>query len=169
MFDVLKGIVGVGLAAVLFVGGYKVGGRKVDELEAQLKSIEGAAAIADAKLKSSQDEMDKALKAREAEYAKQSEALKGEAERKAKELSSALAGANARVARQQAEIRSNNAKREKLVAQMAAASEAEKKDLQAQIDALDGMNKTLAAKADANACLALAVPAPVIEPLMVRQ
>jgi chromosome segregation ATPase len=169
MFGNLKWILGAAFTAMLFGGGYSVGARKVDALEAQIETIKREGDTAEARLKNSQAEIVKELKDKEAAYARQTEAQKAEADRNSKELAAALAGANTRIAQLRAEVSTISARRAKLVAEMAAASEAEKKKLQDQIEVLDRDTKVLVAKVDANECLALAVPAPVLKPLMVHQ
>ena len=156
--------------AMLMLGvGYAFGARKVDSLEAQIAAIKREGDDASAKLKKSQDEIAKALKDRDAQYAKQAEQLRAEAELKAKDLSAALAGANQRVASLQAKVSVVDARRAKLIADQEKASAAGRQRLQEQIDALDREKRTLVAAVDANQCLALAVPEAVISPLVVRK
>lgn len=156
-----------GAAGLLFIG-YTLGARKVGALEAQIAEIRHESDDAAGKLRKSQDEIVQALKAREEEYARQSAQLKSEADQKAKELAAALSGANSRIAVLQAEVSTVDARRARLVADRDAASTVERRKLQEQIDALDREKKDLLAKVDANACLALAVPDPVIGPLLAR-
>lgn len=154
-----------GASAMLFLG-YTFGARKVDALEAQIAEIKRESDDAAGKLRKSQDDIVQALKAREEEYAKQSALLRSEADQKAKDLAAALSGANSRIAVLQAQVSTVDARRAKLVADRDTASTAERKKLQEQIDALDREKKDLLTKVDANACLALAVPDPVIGPLV---
>lgn len=166
MLSNLKMILGAGLAVILLFGGYSFGARKVAALEAQIATLKREGEDAEARRADVQVRIDKALKEKEAEHAKQIALLKAESERRAKKLGAALAGANTRVAALQARVRTINARRAKLVADMAAASQAEKQKFQDQIDALDGDKKVLTSKMDANTCLVLAVPEVVIEPLI---
>jgi len=169
MLSNLKLILGGALAMLMFGGGYSLGARKVDALEAQIESIKNAGNEAEAKLKKSQEDIAKTLKDKEAEYAKQAQQLKTAADQRTKDLAAALAGATGRIATLQAQVSSVDARRTQLVAELSAASEAEKKKLKDQIATLDQEKKALVAKVDANECLALAVPAVVIGPLVERR
>ena len=95
MLGNLKLILGGALAVVIFGGGYSFGARKVAALEAQIQAIKSASDDAEAKRKKSQEGIDKMLKDKEAEYAKQAQQLKARADQKAKDLAAALAGATA--------------------------------------------------------------------------
>lgn len=165
MLSNLKWFLGAGLAALLFAGGYGFGARKVESLEAQIREIRLAADEAEAKRKKNEDEIARILKDKEAEYARQSQQLKAEADRRAKDLTAALAGANSRIASLQGRVRDVEARRAKLVAERDAASADERKKFQDQIDALERDRKELLAKVDANECLALRVPEQVIQSL----
>src|SRR5437667_7099817 len=93
MLGNLKLILGGALAVVIFGAGYSFGARKVAALEAQIQAIKSASDDAEAKRKKSQEDIDKMLKDKEAEYAKQAQQLKARADQKAKDLAAALAGA----------------------------------------------------------------------------
>jgi len=169
MFNNLKLILIGAAAAALFGGGYLFGHHEVDTLKAQIKEIKGEGDYADAKRKAVQVEIDKVLKSKEAEYTRQVEILKADADRRAKELSTALAGAKNTIAALQAQVSANTARRAKLVAAMATAPEAERKKLQEQIDALDREKSNLITQLDANQCMAFAVPEAAIGPLVQRK
>jgi septal ring factor EnvC (AmiA/AmiB activator) len=166
IFSNVKLIGAVAIGALLMGGGYAFGARKVEALEAQIAKIKNESDDAAARLKKSQDEIAFALQERDRVYAKQTEQLKAESERKAKDLSAALTGANQRVASLQAQVSVVDARRAKLVADQEKASASERQALQAQIDALDKEKRTLIASVDANQCLKLAVPEPVIGSLV---
>jgi peptidoglycan hydrolase CwlO-like protein len=165
MLSNLKWFIGAGLAALLFAGGYSFGARKVDSLEAQIRDIKLAADDAEAKRKKNEEEIARLLKDKEAEYARQSQQLKAEADKRAKDLTIALAGANSRIASLQGQVRDVEARRAMLITERDAASADERKKYQDQIDALERDRKELLAKVDANECLALQVPDQVIESL----
>ncbi len=161
MVDNLKLIVGTVAAAAAFGLGYGWGAHKVKDLEAQIESIKKTGAEVDAKLKQSQEEMARTLKEKEAEFARQSQQLKAEADRKEKDLTAALASTGGRIESLRAQLSAAQAKQAQLGAGTDAGTAAERKALQDQIDALR-------AGMDANQCLALAVPEPVIGPLVRR-
>ena len=165
MLSNLKWFFGAGLAALLFAGGYGLGGRKVAALESQIREIKLAGDDAEAKRKKNEEEIARILKDKEAEYARQSQLLKAQADQRAKDLTNALAGANSRIATLQGQVHEVEARRATLVAERDAASAQERKKYQDQIDALERDRKELLAKVDANECLALQVPDQVIESL----
>ena len=170
MLGNLKLILGGALAVVIFGGGYSFGARKVAALEAQIQAIKSVSDDTEAKRKKSQEGIDKMLKDKEAEYAKQAQQLKARADQKANDLAAALARANSRIASLQVRAGDLDARRAKLAADRdAAPTAAERKKLQDQIDALDREKKSLMTKVDANACLALAVPEAVIAPQAQRR
>ena len=176
MFSNLRLILGACATLVVFgVGaylGYHFGTRKVAGLEAQIESFKTAGSEADAKLKQTQEQIARTLKDKEAEYAKQTEQLKIEAEHRATELAAAPTGANDRIRSLQGQVASVgasiDAKRSQLANEMSTASAAERKKLQDQIDALDREKKALMAKVLSNEYLAVAVPEEVIRPLAGR-
>ena len=176
MLNNLKFILGT-VAALVVLGlglyiGYHFGARKVENLENQIKAIQAASNEAEAKLKKTQDEMDKTLKDKEAEFAKQAQQLKTEADQRAKDLTAALGGANARIkslqGRMASIVASMDAKRAQLASEMSTASAADRKRLQDQIDALEQDKKAVIAKVLGNECLTAAVPEEVIRPLIAR-
>jgi hypothetical protein len=169
MLSNLKWFIGAGLAALLFAGGYSFGARKVDSLEAQIRDIKLAADDAEAKRKKNEEEIARLLKDKEAEYARQSQQLKAEADKRAKDLTIALAGANSRIASLQGQVRERESRVTRLTAERDAAPATERRKYQDQIDALERENRELAAKADADKCLALAVPEAVVETLNARK
>jgi chromosome segregation ATPase len=158
MADIVKWVLGVLIAVMLFGGGYGLGSRKVAALEAQIDKIKDAGESAEARSKRTQAEIDKALKEKEAEHARQAQQLKAEADRKEKELAAALAGTRGRVESLQSQLSAAQAKQAQLGAGTDAATAAERRRLQAQIEALKS-------GVDANQCLALAVPEAVIGPV----
>ena len=158
MADIVKWVLGILLALLLFGGGYGLGSRKVAALEAQIDKIKDAGDTAEERRKRTQAEIDKALKEKEAEHARQAQQLKAEADRKEKELAAALAGTRGRVESLQSQLSAAQAKQAQLGAGTDAATAAERKRLQAQIEALKS-------GVDANQCLALAVPEAVIGPV----
>jgi hypothetical protein len=167
MFSQLRLIVATAVAVLMLGAGYAVGARQVSGLKAEIKAIKGEGDSEEARRKKTQEGIDKALKEAGAEHARQMELLKAEGDRKAKELGAALAGRDGRIAALQAQVSANKAREAKLVADMAAAaSPAERKRLQDQIEALRAESVVLIKKADANECLALAVPEVVIGPLV---
>jgi len=170
MYSQLKLIVGTAVAMLMLGVGYSFGARKVDALEAQIAAIKRESDDAAGRLKKSQAEIDRTLKDKEAEFAKQAQQLKAKADQRAKDLAAALAGANSRIESLQAQVSGLDARRAKLVADRdAAPTAAERKKLQDQIDAVDQEKKTLMTRVDANACLALAVPEAVIGPQVQRR
>ena len=152
MSNPVKWIVGVVLAALLFVGGYAFGSRKAGSLEEEVDALRMKAQDADTVRKNSQAEIAKALKGQADENAKQLEAVKADAERSRKELADALAAANDRNAQLE--------KQRKAGARRTAKGAAPATDLARCNAALT------AARLDANACLALAVPKPLVVPLI---
>lgn len=166
MFTNIKLIVGTAVAMLMLGTGYAVGSRQVGELKAELKAIKAEGDSEEARRKRAQSEIDKALAEVKTEHARQMEQLKAEGERKAKELDAALAGKDSRIADLQAQMSVNKAREAKLTTDLAKASPAERAKLQEQIDALRRENVVLVKKADANECLALAVPDAVIGPLV---
>jgi len=176
MLNNLKFILGT-VAALVVLGlglyiGYHFGERKVENLENQIKAIQAASNEAETKLKKTQDEMDKTLKDKEAEFAKQAQQLKTEADQRAKDLTAALGGANARIkslqGRMASIVASMDAKRAQLASEMSTASAADRKRLQDQIDALEQEKKAVMAKVLGNECLGAVVPEEVIRPLIAR-
>src|SRR5712691_11691736 len=121
MLSNLKLILGGALAVAMFAAGYSLGARKVDALEAQIKTIKGESDYAETKRKKSQEDLDRMLKDKEAEYAKQARQLKAQAEQRAKDMAAALAGAHSRIASLQAQASGLDARRAKLVADRDAA------------------------------------------------
>jgi chromosome segregation ATPase len=166
MFTELRMIVAAVVAVVMLGAGYSFGARKVGALEAEIKAIKGEGDTEEARRKRAQEAIDKALKQAGAEHARQMEQLKAEGDRKAKELDAALAGKNGRIADLQAQVSVNKAREAKLTADMAKAAPDERKQMQDEIDRLRKENVILVKKADANECLALAVPDAVIGPLV---
>ena len=162
----IKFIIAGGVAVALFAVGYAFGARRVNDLEGQLADIRKEEDFAAKKLKQSQDEIAKVIQEKNSLYAVEVERMKAEWNQKEQDLSSALAGANTTVASLQVQLSDADARRAKLVAQMGASSSAERLKAQAQLDAIDGERRTLMAKVDANQCLALAVPDPVIAPFL---
>ena len=162
----LKLIAATAVAVAMLGVGYKLGSRQVDALEAEIKDIKSEGDSEEARRKRAQAEIDKALAEVKTEHARQMEQLKAEGERKAKELDAALAGKDSRIADLQAQMSVNKARESKLTADLSKASPAERAKLQEQIDALRRENVVLVRKADANECLALAVPDAVIGPLV---
>ena len=169
MLSYLKLILGGALAAALFAGGYALGARKVAALEAQIESIKNSGNEAEAKLRQAREEIATTLKDKEAEFARQAQQLKAEADQKAKALAAALAGADTRIKSLQGQVAGIQTQRARLEAQLKTASAAEKTGIQGQIDALDQAKKALVVKVDANACLALPVPEAVIGSLIVAK
>ncbi len=161
----LKWFIGAGLAALLFAGGYGFGARKVDALEAQIREIKLAADDAEAKRRKNEEEIARILKDKQDEYARQSQQLKAQADRRARDLSAALSSANNRIAALQGEVHEVEARRAQLTVERDSASAEERKKYRDQLDALERERKELLAKVDANQCLALQVPDPVIESL----
>ena len=157
------------LAAALFAAGYALGARKVAALETQIESIKSSGKEAESKQKMAQEEIARTLKDKEAEFAKQAQQLKAEADQKAKALAAALAGADTRIKSLQGQVAGIQTQRAKLAEQLRTASAAEKAEIQGRIDALDKDKMALVAKVDANQCLALAVPEAVIGSLMVHK
>lgn len=158
MTDMVKWILGALLALLLFGGGYGLGSKRVAALQAQIDSIKDAGDTAEARRQRTQAEIDKALKEKEAEFARQSQQLKAESDRKEKDLAAALAGSRGRIDSLQGQLSAAQAKQAKLGTGTDAATAAERKRLQDQIDALKtGLS--------ANQCLALAVPEAVIGPV----
>jgi hypothetical protein len=90
MLSNLKLIMWTAVAMLLVFVGYEIGARKVDKLEAQIESIQVAASEAEAKLSKSREDIARALKDKDAEYAGQARKLKAESDRNAKELAAAL-------------------------------------------------------------------------------
>jgi chromosome segregation ATPase len=168
MLNNLKLIMWTAAAMLLVFVGYQIGARKVDKLEAQIESIRVAASEAEAKLSKSREDIARALKDKDAEYAGQARKLKAESDRNAKELAAALASANIRIKSLQVQANGLDAKRARLTADMDAASQAERRKLQDEIAALDRDRKTLMAKAAANECLAAVVPEQAVGPLVRR-
>lgn len=115
------------------------------------------------------EEVAKDLGEKYAEFTRQSEKLSAEADRKIKDLTIALNGADDRIKSLQSQVSSVDTKRALLVEQMNKASIAERKKLQSQIEMLDREKKSLLAKVDANACLALPIPDAVIGPMVERK
>jgi esterase/lipase len=170
MFDAITANVkiiaaAVGAVLMLFMG-YTFGARKVASLEAQIAEIKREGDTATAKLMKSQEEIARALKEKDAQYLKQTEQMKSEAARQAKDLSAALSGANQRVAALQAQVSVVEARRAKLVADQEKSTVAERAKIQEQIEALDREKRGLVASVDANQCLALAVPEAVVGPFV---
>ena len=148
-------------------GGSSSGARKVATLEAPIKSIKNTGNEAQAKQRQAQAEIARTLKDREAEFARQAQQLKAEADQKSKALTAALAGADTRIKSLQGQLASIQTQRARLEAQLGTASAAEKSEIMRRMNALDQDRTVLVAKVDANACLALAVPEAVIAPLVV--
>ena len=162
----LKVILATVVAIAMLGVGYKVGARKVDALETELKAIKSEGDSEETRRKKAQAEIDKALADVKTEHARQMEQLKAEGERKAKELDAALAGRDSRIADLQAQMSVNKAREAKLTGDLGKAPPAERAKLQEQINALRAENAVLVKKADANECLALAVPDAIIGPLV---
>jgi chromosome segregation ATPase len=162
----LKLIIGTAVAVAMLGVGYKIGSRQVDALEAEMKTIKNEGDSEEARRKKVQAEIDKALAEVNTQHAAQMAQLKQEGERRAKDLDAALAGKDSRIADLQAQMSVNKAREAKLTADLSKASPAERAKLQEQIDALRKENVVLVKKADANECLALAVPDAVIGPLV---
>src|SRR5258708_23337917 len=151
MLGNLKLILGGALAVVIFGGGYSFGARKVAALEAQIQAIKSASDDAEAKRKKSQEGIDKMLKDKEAEYAKQAQQLKARADQKAKDLAAALARANSRIASLQVRAGDLDARRAKLGADRdAAPTAAARENLPGQIDALERVKNALMAQLGGN-------------------
>lgn len=159
MFSQLNLVIGAVVAVLLFGGGYSFGARKVDSLETQIEELRKTGMDADTVRKSTQTQIDKALKSQGDEHAKQVEALRADSERGRKDLAAALAGAKAEAEKQSA---ANAALRTKLGAAVAAAKPGDRAGLQAQLDEANRKDEALRAQS----CLALAVPDAVIRPLM---
>jgi chromosome segregation ATPase len=164
-----KLIIAGGVAVALFAVGYAFGARKVNALEVQLADIRKEEDFAAKKLKQSQDEIAKVIQEKNSLYALEVERMKSEWNQKEQELSTALAGANKSVASLKVELRGADARRAKLVAEMGASSSAERVKLQQQIDAIDGERRTLTDKVDANLCLTMAIPDPIIAPFLANK
>ena len=162
----IRWIAGGIVAAVIFGIGYKVGHRRVAELEAELTRIEQAGKEADAKRAQAQEAMDKIVKDKEAELERRLTEQRAEAQQRIDALETARAGTKDRIESQKSRVKGFDAELARLEARIKEASAAEKAKLQEQIRVLEKSRDDALALIASNKCLAMAVPPEFVTPFL---
>jgi chromosome segregation ATPase len=155
MSDIVKAILGLVLALLLFGGGYSFGSRQVAALKAEIGKLEDTGKLLKAERDKIQADVDRTMQERQKAFEAEKLGLIAQAERNAQARKKALDDATARNKTLQTQLDSAAAEKQQLEAKAGGKDQAKIEDLNQRIGALR-----------AQLCLALPVPQANIDPLL---